>query len=948
MKSPWSSLVLLLALVAPPLASAAWVHETSDLPPDSAVTWGSLPNGLRYAILPHADPPGRASLRLFVDAGSLMEEEDQQGLAHFLEHMAFNGTTHYPPGELVEYLQRLGMGFGSDTNAHTFFKETVYKLELPEVTPALVDEGFQILRDYADGLLFVEKEVEDERGIILAEKRDRDSPDWRSFVDWLKFTLPDGLVSARLPIGTEECIKNAPRQRFLDFYQRWYTADRMVVVFVGDLKPEDVVPMLTKHFQELRQAEPRLPDPAMGTLKPRTGILPRVYTDPELAETQVSIDTVRPAKAEPDNVATRARELRLRLANAMVTRRLEILAKREGAPVTRASIHADELFDLDFADYGSIDASCDPGKWEAALAVIEQELRRALEHGFTEGEFGEAKANFLEQIERQARSAATRKSRDLSDLLVSRVGERRVFTHPDSDLTRARPLLEAMTPAQCHAELVELWGDRADVAVHVSGKVTVPGGPDAVLAAYRKSLEVPVTPPDSTAAAEFAYDITGEPAGIQKRTRVADLDITQIVFDNEVRASFKPTKFEANKVLVHVRLGSGLLTAPPDKPGLPVFADATFDDGGLEAHGVDDLQRLLAGRSVSSRFRVGDDAFEFSGQTTPTDLLLQLQLLVASVTAPGYREEAERQFDKSLDPLYAQLRQTPEGVLRSEVDQLVHGGDPRFGYPAREVLEARSLAEVREWLAPHVQSAYLEISLVGDFDLELAVDAVSRTFGSLPPRGATKPELAEARKVTFPAARAERRFEYPTEIPKAMGVVYWPTADMSDIRRTRRLGLLSSIFRDRLRVKIREELGDAYSPYARNTASETFTGYGNFFALVETSPEQVPKVLDTIRAMAGQMARDGITEDELDRARKPMLNMITEYRRTNEYWLSSVMAMCQEQPQRLDWAREFVGDYENMTKAELDALAGTYLAPEAALPVLITPAAVPAAAPKPD
>jgi zinc protease len=938
MKLSWSPFVLLLALAAPSPASAAWVHETSDLAPDPAVTWGQLPNGLRYAILPHADPPGRASLRLYVDAGSLMEEGDQQGLAHFLEHMAFNGTKHYPPGKLIEYLQRLGMGFGSDTNAHTFFKETVYKLELPEVSPALVEEGFQVLRDYADGLLFVEQEVEDERGIILAEKRDRDSPDWRSFVDWLRFTLPDGLVSARLPIGTEECIQSAPRQRFLDFYQRWYTADRMVVVFVGDLKPDQVVPVLTKHFADLRRAEPPVPDPPLGTVNPRPGIVPRLYVDPELAETQVSLDVVRPAKAEPDGAATRARELRLRMANAMVSRRLEILAKREGAPITRASIHADELFDLDFADYGSIDASCDPAKWEAALAVIDQELRRALEHGFTDAELAEAKANFLEQIERQARSAATRKARDLADQLVSRIGERRVFTHPESDLERARPLLEAMTAAQCHAELVELWGDRSRVAVHASGNLSIPGGAPAVLAAYRKSLVVPVEPPDVATAAEFAYDVTGEPAGIQKRTRVADLDITQIVFDNEVRANFKPTDFEANKILVQVRLGSGLLTAPPDKPGLPVFASATFDDGGLEAHGVDELQRLLAGRSVSSRFQVGDDAFEFSGQTTPEDLLLQLQLLVASVTAPGYREEAERQFDKNLDPLYAQIRQTPEGVLRSEVDLLVHGGDVRFGYPAREVLEARSLAEVRDWLTPHLRTAYLEITLVGDFDLELAVDAVSRTFGSLPPRSATKPELAEARKVVFPAERQERRFEYPSELPKAMGVVYWPTADMSDIRRTRRLGLLSSIFRDRLRVKVREELGDAYSPYARNTASEAFTGYGNLFALVETSPEQAPKVLATIRDMAGQLVREGISADELDRARKPMLNMIAEYRRTNEYWMTSVMAMCQEQPQRLDWAREFVSDYEQITQAELDALAKTYLAPEAALPVLITPA----------
>lgn len=187
-------------------------QETSDIATDSAVTWGVLDNGLRYAILPNVEPPNRVSLRLFVDAGSLMEEDNQQGLAHFLEHMAFNGTTNFPAGEMVEYFQRLGMAFGSHTNAHTSFNETVYKLELPSTEDALLDEGFKLLRDYADGMQLGEKEIEKERGVIMSEKRSRDSVGWRTMVEQLKFILDGNLAGSRLPIGTEEVIQGAPRE----------------------------------------------------------------------------------------------------------------------------------------------------------------------------------------------------------------------------------------------------------------------------------------------------------------------------------------------------------------------------------------------------------------------------------------------------------------------------------------------------------------------------------------------------------------------------------------------------------------------------------------------------------------------------------------------------------------------------------------------------------------
>ena len=209
-----------------------------------------------------------------------------------------------------------------------------------------------------------------------------------------------------------------------------------------------------------------------------------------------------------------------------------------------------------------------------------------------------------------------------------------------------------------------------------------------------------------------------------------------------------------------------------------------FQLGGLEKHGVDDIRRLFASRTVGSDFTVGDEAFLLSGKTTPADLEAQLQLLTAHLVAPGYRDEAARQFEKNLDPLYTQLYHTAEGVMNNEVVAFMHSGDPRWGFPKIEELKKRSLAELKEWLTPALKEDYLEVSVLGDVDVEAALNAVAKTLGALPKRAAKKPAYEKERAVAFPKPEASKSFPFETEIPKAIATIYWPTTDMSNIHDT--------------------------------------------------------------------------------------------------------------------------------------------------------------------
>ncbi len=931
------SLLCLFATGLPRLLTAAdaipLAHEGSDIPADPAVKWGLLENGLRYAILPNAEPPNRVSMRLFVDAGSLMENDDQQGLAHFLEHMAFNGTKNFPAGEMVEYFQRLGMGFGNHTNAHTSFNETVYKLELPNSDAAMIDEGMKLFRDYADGMLLLAGEIDEERGIILSEKRDRDSVSWRTFVEQIKFAFPEQRLSSRMPIGTDEVISKAPRERFVEFYENWYTPNRMAVVVVGDVEVAAIEKLISTHFADMAAREKR-PSPPMGEMSKR-GFATHYHHEVEAGETSVSIEVFKPRVDPPDNSERRLYDLHLMLAGQMVDRRLERIAKAEDSPISSASMRAGDFYDLGFALYSSIDADCKPGNWKEALAVIEQELRRAIEHGFTASELTEARANLLRMYEDAAKQMGTRQSRQLADQISDRLGSRRIFTNPAEDLPRVTAALDAITVESCRDHLAGLWESANETLVLVSGNAVIEEPLASIKTAFESSKAIAVTAPEEKAVGEFAYGKLPEPGKVAERKEIEDLAVTQLRFENNVRVNLKVTEFEDETVYVKARIGSGLLTEKV--PGLSFLLGSTFTKGGLQAHSDDDLQAIFAGKSIGVSFSVDDDAFTLSGQTTPDTLAEQLTLMRAYVTNPGFREEAVTEFKRALDYLYQQLERTPGGFAQDEVAQFLHSGDTRFGYPPRAEVEALTGAQTKEWVMPALQTGYCEITIVGSFDKETAINQLAATFGNLPERAASKPDHTAERLVKFPAGTT-KEFLFESEIPKAMAVVHWPTIDIFEIEKTRRLGMLSAIIDDRLRVKIREELGDAYSPFAHNLPSDTWTDYGYLFASVTIDPAQAGSVTEVVTGIAKDLATGkSITADELERAKKPQVTSIEEMRRTNRYWMSSVLESSQEYPERIDWSRSFVDDYQNISVDEVNALAAEFLKPENQVNVIIKP-----------
>ncbi|HEY4247987.1 MAG TPA: insulinase family protein [Lacunisphaera sp.] len=946
MSSPRLASVLrssfLIFLLAPLLALAAnFAYETSDLPVDPAIKWGRLDNGLRYAILPNHEPKGRVSARLAVHVGSLYENENQRGLAHFLEHMAFNGSTHFPAASVVEFFQKMGMDFGGDTNASTGFDRTIYQLELPDTKPETIHEALTFFSDVAGGLLLEDKMVDKERGIILSEKRARDSVGLRTYLAELEFLVPNTRWPQRLPIGLEEVIKTAKRDRFVEFYNTWYRPERMVLVVTGDISVADIEPVIKELFSPIVARAPAQPEPNLGVITTNNSVISSLHSEPEAGSVNVALETIVPYQFEPDTTELRLKYLPRTLALQMLNRRLSILAKKEGSPFLSGQVGVTEQFD--FFRNASIELNCRPDQWSAALAVAEQELRRALEHGFQPDELAEAVAETRNGYEQAVRTASTRRSPNLADEITEDIIDRSVTTHPKTDLAMYEPALAKVTPADCAAALAAAWNESKGRKIFVSGDFKPTASVAAVTADYEASHAIPVAAQAETKEAKFAYTDFGRPGEVVKRQEIADLNSSLLQFKNGVRLNLKQTDFEAGRIRLSIRVGGGTLTMPLDKPGLSLLANVAFTAGGLGKHSMDDLQRILAGKTLGLGFGAQNDAFVFNGTTNRDDLLLQLQLFCAFLTDPGYRPESIRQVHKAAEQLYARIAHTPEGPFDLEVEPLLANGDVRFGLPPEKVMLARTLDELKAWLGSQFSNGAIEIAVVGDFDTQATVAAVAQTFGALPDRAA-KPSYDDARKVTMLAQPVTKKYTVESEIPKGVVRLYWPATDALDVKIARRLRLLTDVLSDRLRVKIREEMGGTYSPNAGPDLSETYPGYGYLVADATVAPDEAGKIADAIKAVAASLRKDGVTDEELVRARQPILTALRESSRTNGYWLGTVLSSAQEFPQHLDWSRTRYSDYETITAAELSKLAKEYLDPARANEFIVLPVSAKAAA----
>ena len=875
-------------------------------------------------------------MHLNIQSGSMNETDEQQGLAHFLEHMLFNGTEHFAPGELIKYFQSIGMDFGGDVNAHTSFFETVYDVVLPKGDSENFEKGLLVMGDYACGALLLSAEIDRERGVVLAEKRSRDSASYRTFLETLQFEMPDMLMSKRLPIGTEEAIKKADRDLFKDYYDTWYRPELMILVVVGDFDTDFAASLIEEKFSTVTARAPVRSLLDKGTISHK-GRKAFYHYEKEAGNTDVSIELLRKVEYEPDSFSLQKRQMVKSFADRIINYRLREIVRSPDSPFTSA--YTSSGIYLKHIEYAEISAKCSPENWDTSLALIEQTLRKGLTYGFTEAELDRIKKEYLSNLDKAVKSASTRKSQSLSRSIIRSMNNDRVFMSPVQKQEIFSPIIESITLAQVHEAFKKTW-EPDHRLVLVTGNAVLASGdilPDAmILEAMGKSSQVAVSRPVNKADVIFPY--LPEPAHkgqVVSTDETADLGIISMDFQNGVRLNMKKTDFKANEVIATLAFGYGKSSEPENKPGLAVLSSSVINESGFGKLKKEDMERALAGKNTHVTFSIKNNMFVFRGSSVTNEISLLFQLFQTHLIDPGYREDAYTLSMERFHQRYQSLPHTIEGAIMLKGTRFFAGGDSRFGLPAYDVFKELKLQDIRDFVNNSVKVDDIEISIVGDFDPETVIEAVSIYIGSIPLQKMDSP-IKRSQGPEFPNGQ-RLDLTVSTHIPKGLVQVAYPTDDFWDIKRTRRLSMLGEVYSERLRVKIREKLGASYSPYAYNSASRAYKGYGVFQAVIQVDPGKTDVVVKEVKKISTDLAKNGVTEEAFKRALDPVLTGIKDMRRTNRYWLDSVLAGLKRHPRQLEWARTFQEDYASITADELSALAGIYLDNKKASVVTVRP-----------
>lgn len=904
---------------------AGWPIETPDLHPDPAWHWGTLPNGLRYVVRQNALPAGRVSYRFVVQVGAMHETPAERGFAHFVEHMAFNGTRRFPGESLQAEMEKRGIGFGPESSAFTFHTHTIFQFDAPGNRPAEIDWVLGVLREFADGVTFEPKQVKRERGVIESESRDRHSAGQRFQLKRRRELYPLSPLSNNI----EGEPGQATAETLRAFYRKWYRPERMILAVVGDAPPEELAAAIERQFASLPARHDAAPSVDLGFLGNPAQSTTNLLHDPEAAGLWLEVVSLTPTR--PDSLAERRRTLAANIATQVLTERLQVIARERadvfgnpGARILAASPHAYET---------NVFLQSTSVEWAAATTTLARELRRTLELTVYEAEARDAKARILRGGELAVAAAATADSDDLAGEVMQEALWGFVSIGPAENLRLAREILPTVTVREVAEAWRSFW-EQGRARLFGYGYFPIRNANALIDEAFSKETHRKLEPPPKPKAVAFPYSDFGPPGEVRTQRHDAATDLHLLEFANGVRVSLKRTSFEANQVLFAAALGPGLRSAPPYKPALGPVATATFLNGGVARLTPDELHHFFSIEPVTMQFVVGEGAFQFSGTTPPAKIELMLRLLCAYLSSPRWDEKALAGAKVALASHHNELLKTSEGVLNLHAFHEATQRDPRYRAPTPEEVAAIGVADLRNWLDPVLSGAPIDFALVGDFDPEAVVPILARTLGALPARESPRIEQFPIR-----FAKSAHEFSLPGPAPSDRAAVQllWAADQGRDVHASRRLEVLSAILNNRLIQRVREDLGAAYAPSASYWRTEAGTEEGYLSAFATTAPKLANKVRKLILQEADRLATRGATAAELAEALNPILARTRVQLKGNSYWLWHIALRAHQRPEVLTWPATRTTDFEQITLADVNALAAEVLRRDHALQFAVVP-----------
>ena len=851
---------------------------------------GKLENGLTWYVRPNRKPEKRALLRLVVNAGSVLEEDGEQGLAHFVEHMAFNGTESFPKMQIVDFLESIGMRFGPETNAFTNYDETVYMLEVPTDDPAVVEQGVQILEEWAHRIRFDPEEVAKERPVIVEEWRLGRGADARMFDRQVPVLFRGSRYAERQPIGKVETIQRADASSLRRFYERWYRPSLMAVVAVGDFDPLWMQEAIRRHFSRIPAEGPEEAGGPPGG-RPEYPVPPHVEalyapaTDPEATASRVSIYIQHPAQPTRTEAGYR-RELLKSLYNGLLNARLEELTKKPDSPLNRAfsfsyrSVRPSEAYVLS--------ARVRDDRISQALEALLAESERVRRFGFTATELERQKADIATYLEQAYRERDNQDSGDLIQSFVDHFLEGEPALGIEEEYRLAKAQLPGIGVGEVNA-LGQSLLTEADRVVLVNApesyREKVPSE-QAVLALFREARTRSLEPYQDAVAEAPLFPGRPAPAGILRRGAVSELGLTEWRLSNGARVLLKPTDFKEDQVLFAAfSPGGDSLVADRDYVSA-VTAATIVDESGLDGFDAVQLRKKLAGRAVEVTPWIGELFEGFNGQARPADLEVLLQLVNLYFTSPRRDEQAYQAYRQRVLTAVQNRQASPEAVFQDRVGELFSQGHFRRRPWSPALVEEMKLDSALSVYGERFRDAgdftFLFVGSVQPEELEPLVASYLGTLagggkaeswrdvGVRPPPGVVQ---STVRKGLEPKSRVEILFH---------GSFPW------SLENRLRFDALGQVLDIELREAVREEAGGSYDVGAGAQVDRYPTAQFTLFAGFGCAPDEVERltgiVLDKVRLLASR----GPREEDVTKVREGFRRRYQTDVKTNEYWLQTL------------------------------------------------------------
>ncbi len=910
-----------------------WAQDYTGRAADPQVRFGRLANGLRYAIQHNDTPKNAVSVRMLIGSGSLSERDEERGLAHYLEHMAFRGSANVRDGETVRMLERLGLRFGADTNAGTSFDHTVYQFDFPNADATSLTTGLMLFREIGGRLRIDEGTVDAERGVILSEERLRASGALKALEAQTALTLAGTKVPERFPIGTIDSIKAATAMRIRRFYEANYRPENATIVVVGAVDPTAVEAQLKETFANWKGVGPA--DSHVASPPNVGAVIAKTYVGPGAID-QLSLTWTRPLDGRADTQAREKDQIARILALTVLNLRLRERSQAPGAPFSVASAHANESFGV--AEQTTIAAVPAPGKWREAAAAIIDEQRRLARDGIGAPDVARVIALTRPGIKAAADAAATRTDAVIIDGLVQSALDDSVYTSPGQDMESFDKYATAATPVSLTEAYRRSFMGVGPLTFRSSTDAT--SGDDAALTAVvRKAFAAPLAASVVTANVEWPYASFGAPGRVIGRSMVDGSGTTIVRFANGTRLAVKPTTFVAGGASVRVSFGEGIVGMHQDHPGnqwLLAFGAPAWLQGGTKRLPWTQMQRALEGHNVSVSLAMRDTDFLMSGETRKGELPFQLQLLAAYYADAAYRPDAVERIKGLISAQLAAINGNTLAVMSRALGPITHNGDTRWKpIPNDDDVAAGTAADLPALLRK-ATAMPADVVVVGDVSVDDVIASVAGTFGALSPAPMPRASLYKVHVAPISPSGAPIIVTHTGRVDQAVNVQLWPTTDYySAPTDSYALEVARALLSDRLVEIVREKLGLTYSPFASSVSDVDLPGHGYFLAGIEVPPEKFSQFQQLLNEELRALVASPITDDAIARAKRPIISARLKARETNVYWDSRVLKSLNDTRSTV-YFRDEISGIEQVTASDIKRVLQRYIVGKKQISVEVT------------